>query len=114
MNARITNETVRESMHKQIAAQPTWTTRIINSSQLKSKQDYQRKIDMGYVKEKIAQFDPNKVEPVHVSYRDGKYFVMDGQHTILILEGVNGNKPVDIKFKLKNISVKCKLCSKYH
>ena len=53
MNTRITNETVRESMHKQIAAQPTWTTRIINSSQLKSKHDYQRKIDMGYVKEKI-------------------------------------------------------------
>ena len=51
---------------------------------------------MGYVKEKISIFDPNKVEPVHVSYRDGKYYVMDGQHTILILEGINGNKPVDI------------------
>lgn len=96
MNARITNETVREAMSRKANTQPTWTTRIINSSQLKSKQDYQRRINMEYVKEKIAVFDPNKVEPVHVSYRDGKYYVMDGQHTILILEGVNGNKPVDI------------------
>lgn len=96
MNARITNETVRESMSRTANSQPTWTTRIINSSQLKSKQDYQRKINMTFVKECIKKFDPNKVEPVHVSYRDGKYYVMDGQHTILILEGVNGNKSVDI------------------
>lgn len=105
MNAHYTtDETVRDfrarasqtTVKATANTQPTWTTRVINSSQLKSKQDYQRKINMEYVKEKIAEFDPNKVEPVHVSYRDGKYYVMDGQHTILILEGVNGNKPVDI------------------
>lgn len=76
--------------------QPTWTTRVINSSKLKSKQDYQRRIDTDFVKECIENFDPNNVEPVHVSYRDGKYYVMDGQHTILICEGVNGNEPVDM------------------
>lgn len=93
MNA---NETVREHMNRMVTAQPTWTTRVINSSQLKSKQDYQREIKMPFVKEAIEHFDPNDVDPVHVSYRDGKYYVIDGQHTILILEGVNGNKPVDI------------------
>lgn len=77
--------------------QPTWTIRSISSSQLKSKQDYQRKISMGFVEKTIAEFDPNKVEPVHVSYRDGKYYVMDGQHTILICEGVNGGNPVDMQ-----------------
>lgn len=104
MNSQHTNETVRDyrARNLQVAnkaatsIQPAWTTRVINSSLLKSKQDYQRPINMNYVKEKIAEFDPNKVEPVHVSYRDGKYYVMDGQHTILILEGVNGNKPIDI------------------
>lgn len=96
MNARIVNETVREHMNRTATTQPTWTTRIINSSQLKSKQDYQREIKMPFVKEAIEHFDPNDVDPVHVSYRDGKYYVIDGQHTILILEGVNGNKPVDI------------------
>lgn len=103
MNVQQTNETVREYLAKAtaktdttVSPQPSWTTRVINSSQLKSKQDYQRRIDMKFVRDCIANFNPDKVEPIHVSYRDGKYYVMDGQHTILILEGVNGNKPVDV------------------
>lgn len=96
MNTRITNETVRESMNRTANSQPAWTTRIINSSQLKSKQPYQRNVHMDYVKHIIENFDPNLVNPVHVSYRDGKYYVLDGQHTVVALEGVNGNKPVDV------------------
>lgn len=76
---------------------PTWTIKLINSSLLKSKQDYQRDINMKFVRDAIAEFDPEKVEPVHVSYRDGKYYVIDGQHTVIILEAVNENKPVDIQ-----------------
>ena len=81
----------------EFSAQPSWTTRTINSSQLKSKQAYQRKINMKFIAECIKEFNPNKVDPVHVSYRDGKYYVIDGQHTVIILEGVNGNKPVDVQ-----------------
>ena len=105
MNAHYNNETIRDFRARNsqttnpqtLNTKPTWTTRIINSSQLKSKQGYQRTINMKFVKECIENFDPNKVEPVYVSYRDGKYYVMDGQHTILICEGVNGNKPVDME-----------------
>lgn len=100
MSTKYTSETVKDFMaknHDSVGViKPTWTTRVINSSQLKSKQDYQRGIKMKYVQKAIENFDPNDVDPVHVSYRDGKYYVIDGQHTILILEGVNGNKPVDI------------------
>lgn len=104
MSVQYANETVRDfrarnaqtTVKETANAQPAWTTRVINSSQLKSKQDYQRIINVNFVKECIENFDPNKIEPVHVSYRDGKYYVIDGQHTILILEGVNGNKSVDI------------------
>lgn len=81
----------------EFSAQPSWTTRTINSSQLKSKQAYQRKINMKFVAECVKDFNPNKVDPVHVSYRDGKYYVIDGQHTVIILEAVNENKPVDIQ-----------------
>lgn len=110
MNTQHNNESVRDfrTRNSQVTSnqitniQPTWTTRTINSSQLKSKQDYQRPIKMEFVKECIANFDPNKVEPVHVSYRDGKYYVMDGQHTILILEGANGNKPIDVRCIVHN------------
>lgn len=105
MNAHYTtDETVRDFRARNTQyntvqtkpIQPTWTTRVINSSQLKSKQDYQRRIDTDFVKKSIEEFNPNDIDPVHVSYRDGKYYVIDGQHTILILEGINGNKPVDI------------------
>ena len=52
-----TDETVRDfrartsqpTVKTTVNIQPTWTTRIINSSQLKSKQHYQRKIDMKFI-----------------------------------------------------------------
>ena len=81
----------------EINTSPSWTIRMINSSQLKSKQPYQRKIDMKFIAECVKKFDPNKVDPVHVSYRDGIYYVIDGQHTVIILEAVNENRPVDIQ-----------------
>lgn len=103
MNVYHNHETVREYRVKSQVkenivsdVQPTWTTRVINSSQLKSSQPYQRQIKMSFVKDAIEHFDPNDVDPVHVSYRDGKYYVIDGQHTVLILEGMNGNNPVNI------------------
>lgn len=54
-----------------VNVQPSWTTRVINSSQLKSKQPYQRKIKMEFVAECVKKFNRNKIDPVHVSYRDG-------------------------------------------
>ena len=92
-----TQETVREARaRQQMATQPNWTTRLINSSQLKSKQNYQRNINTAFVQKIVSEFDPNKVDPVHVSYRDGKYYIIDGQHTVAALEIANGNKPVDV------------------
>ena len=92
-----TQETVREARAKQqMVIQPNWTTRLINSSQLKSKQNYQRNINTAFVQKIVSEFDPNKVDPVHVSYRDGKYYIIDGQHTVAALEIANGNKPVDV------------------
>ena len=92
-----TQETVREARAiQQMVTQPNWTTRLINSSQLKSKQNYQRNINTAFVQKIVSEFDPNKVDPVHVSYRDGKYYIIDGQHTVAALEIANGNKPVDV------------------
>lgn len=105
MNAHYaSDETVRDfrartsqtSSKATVNTQPTWTTRLINSSQLKSKQNYQRNINTTFVQKIVSEFDPNKVDPVHVSYRDGKYYIIDGQHTVAALEIANGNKPVDV------------------
>lgn len=31
----------------------------------------------------IRDFKPEKLEPIHVSYRDGKFFVIDGDHRVI-------------------------------
>ena len=74
----------------------TWTIRKLNTSEMKSTQPYQREINMARVRKAVDNFDPNKVDVVHVSFRDGKYYVIDGQHTVSILEMVNQGKPVDV------------------
>lgn len=35
-------------------------------------------------------FDPNQVNPLVVSFRDGKYYIVDGQHTALAIYELNG------------------------
>lgn len=37
------------------------------------------------------EFDPNQVNPALVSFRDGKYYIIDGQHTALAIYELNGN-----------------------
>lgn len=91
-------ETVREYLARQKnelplrsnRIQPSWFFKRLNTSQLKSKMNYQREINTAFVAEAVKNFNPDDIDPIHVSYRDGKYYVIDGQHTILILEEVNG------------------------
>lgn len=73
-----------------------WYPKTINSALLKSTQDYQREIKSNKVRYAVAHFDPNKVDIVHVSFRDGTYHIIDGQHTVRILEQHNGGKSVDV------------------
>ena len=52
-----TQETVREARaRQQMVTQPNWTTRLINSSQLKSKQNYQRNINTAFVQKIVSEF----------------------------------------------------------
>lgn len=46
---------------------------------------YQRQINANFVQEKVNNFDEKEVEAPCVSLRDGKYNVVDGQHTIAIV-----------------------------
>lgn len=53
---------------------------------------YQRQIKADFVDDKIKNFDLLAVKPICVSFRDGNYNVVDGQHTIAILKGVGYKK----------------------
>ena len=51
---------------------------------------YQRMIDFSRVKRIVSNFNPNLVNPIKVSFRDGRYYIFDGQHTLKALTTRNG------------------------
>ena len=61
---------------------------------------YQRPLDKARVRKIVTNFDPNIVNPIKVSFRDGKYWVFDGQHTLNALIMLNDNKDTDVYCKI--------------
>lgn len=51
------------------------------SHELLVDETYQRELKMDRVRKIVSHFDPNLVNYVKVSYRGGKYWIFDGQHT---------------------------------
>lgn len=61
---------------------------------------YQRGVDAKRVGNIVKEFDPNLVNPPKLSYRDGKYYVFDGQHTISVLKARNKGRDVKVECKV--------------
>ena len=71
---------------------------MINSKQLEvPRGSYQRELNVKRVRKIAARFDPRLVNPPKVSYRNGHYYVFDGQHTIAVLKLLNGGKDLMIR-----------------
>lgn len=77
-----------------------YTYKRINSAYICSDPAYQREIDEKRVKLIASHFNPNLVNPIKVSARDGKYFVFDGQHTLRALKLRNGNHDLPVECKV--------------
>ena len=60
---------------------------------------YQRKVDMRRVAQMNKDFRPEIVDPIKVSFREGKYWIFDGQHTaeLLKLRNRGNDLPVECK-----------------
>ena len=60
---------------------------------------YQRSIDNARVEKIVDNFDPRVSNTLKVSFRDGRFYVFDGAHTLLALKKVHGDTPflVDCK-----------------
>ena len=41
---------------------------------------YQKELNIARVEKIVKKFDINRMRPIDVSYRDGEYFIFDGQH----------------------------------
>ena len=50
---------------------------------------YQRDLDKNRVSQIVKNFDARLVNPCKLSFRDGRYYVFDGQHTIAALKAVH-------------------------
>ena len=64
----------------------------LNTKDLVSNQPYQRDIDQKEVAYIVSNFDLHQFGVIKVSFRDGKYYVYDGQHRITAFKIVNGNQ----------------------
>src|SRR5699024_7018654 len=71
---------------------------MINSKMLEvPRGTYQRELNIHRVRKIVARFDPRLVNPPKVSYRNGRYYVFDGQHTVAALKLLNGGKDLMVR-----------------
>lgn len=62
---------------------------------------YQRPLNPAKISRIVKKFNPMLVNLVKVSFRDGQYYVYDGQHTIAALKVINGGKDVDVRCSVR-------------
>lgn len=72
----------------------------INTKQIIVSPAYQRTVDFNRVKRMVSDYNPNLVNLIKVSYRGGKYYCFDGQHTMSMLKALNGNKDLQVQCKV--------------
>lgn len=80
--------------------------KIIKASDLISSQAYQRGVSPLRVQKIIKDFDPLKLDPIKVVYRDGKYYVYDGQHRLVAMIKMFGRECNVPCLLLRGLSVK--------
>ena len=71
---------------------PNVSFELIPINSLVSNQEYQRKLSQRHIDRTVANFDLRQINPVKVSRRDGKNFVINGQHTIEIVAAASGSR----------------------
>lgn len=74
--------------------------RSIHTGKLTSGLPYQRPVNPKEVDRLIREWDERLLEPVIVSFRDGKFNVVDGQHRIAAMRKMNGGGSVMVNCKV--------------
>jgi len=62
----------------------------LNTKELMVDELYQRDVDMKRIAKMVKNYDPCLVNFIKVSFRDGKYYIFDGQHTSVLEKTVRG------------------------
>ena len=74
--------------------------KMVNTKSILVCAAYQRDIDPTRVSRIVAEFDPNLVNPPKLSFRDNKYYVFDGMHTITVLKARNNSQDLPVLCKV--------------
>ena len=67
---------------------------LLSTGELYSGQPYQRPVKDCDVDKLVREWDPRLLTPLVVSYRDGRYNLVDGQHRVCAMRKKNGGKDV--------------------
>ncbi len=78
---RLTDDTLEQSLNS-----VPGEIRSLSTAKLSSCQPYQRPVKESVVNKLIREWDNRLLEPIVVSFRDGHFFVIDGQHRIVALK----------------------------
>lgn len=70
------------------------TEELLSTSILFSGQPYQQPVKDHVVDKLVREWDPRLLTPLVVSYQDGKYNLVDGQHRVCAMRKKNGGKDV--------------------
>lgn len=70
------------------------TLRLLPTSKLTSGLGYQRPIKESAVDRLVREWDDNLLDPLAVSFRDGRFNLVDGQHRVLALRKKNDGRDV--------------------
>ncbi len=68
----------------------------VHSGSLVVPEMYQRRLNNSRVARIVAEFDERIANEPKVSFRDGTYYIFDGQHTVMARKQMNGNKDLPI------------------
>lgn len=78
----------------------TCVERSLSTAQLTSGLPYQRNVEEQEVNRLIREWDEKLFDPLVVSFREGKFNVVDGQHRVSVLRKMNGGRDVMVHCKV--------------
>lgn len=70
---------------------------LISTKHLHSGLPYQRPVEQAHVNQLIRKWDPKYLTPIEVSYRDGKYNIVNGQHRLAAMRKMNGGENLVVR-----------------
>ena len=77
-----------------MADEGLWEEKMLSTGELYSGQPYQRPVKDPVVDKLVREWDPRLLTPLVISFRDGRYYLVDGQHRTCAMRKKNGGKDV--------------------